>query len=79
VSQGGTAMTFRDRDDAGRRLAARLKDEKFDDPVILALPRGGVPVASHVAATLGAPLDRAERRRRDILTGGDQAAWRGPA
>jgi putative phosphoribosyl transferase len=50
-------MTFRDRDDAGRRLAARLKDEKFDDPVILALPRGGVPVASHVAATLGAPLD----------------------
>ncbi|NDL55860.1 phosphoribosyltransferase family protein [Phytoactinopolyspora mesophila] len=50
-------MTFRDRDDAGRRLAAQLKDEKFEDPVVLALPRGGVPVARHVASMLGAPLE----------------------
>ncbi|AYY14555.1 alpha/beta fold hydrolase [Actinobacteria bacterium YIM 96077] len=50
-------MTFRDRDDAGRRLAARLEGETFDDPVVLGLPRGGIPVAAHVASALDAPLD----------------------
>jgi putative phosphoribosyl transferase len=49
---------FDDRVDAGRRLAERL-DEYRDDPLalVLALPRGGVPVAWEVAAHLGAPLD----------------------
>jgi putative phosphoribosyl transferase len=50
-------MRFHDRDDAGRRLAARVAELELDDPVVLALPRGGVPVAAQVARALGAPLD----------------------
>lgn len=49
---------FRDRVDAGRRLAERLGAYAGRrDVVVLALPRGGVPVAVEVARTLGAPLD----------------------
>lgn len=50
-------MTFRDRSDAGSRLALLLSHQTFENPVVLALPRGGVPVAVHVAAMLGAPLE----------------------
>ena len=50
-------MPFRNRADAGRRLAARLAPYKEERPVVLALPRGGVPVAAEVAAALDAPLD----------------------
>jgi predicted phosphoribosyltransferase len=51
-------LIFRDRTDAGRRLAARL-GEYAGRPglLVLALPRGGVPVAFEVAGSLGAPLD----------------------
>jgi putative phosphoribosyl transferase len=49
---------FADRRDAGRALAAALRqDGGLDDPVVLGLPRGGVVVAAEVAAALGAPLD----------------------
>jgi putative phosphoribosyl transferase len=49
---------FMDRRDAGRVLASRLGSYAGrDDVVVLALPRGGVPVAYEVAAALGAPLD----------------------
>ena len=49
---------FTNRDEAGRALAARLADEYLPGPiVVLALPRGGVPVAVHVAERLHAPLD----------------------
>lgn len=48
---------FVSREDAGRQLATRLKRLAFDAPVVLALPRGGVPVAAVVAKELKAPLD----------------------
>ena len=50
-------MRFRDRRDAGLQLATRLQAEALPDPVVLALPRGGVPVAFEIARTIGAPLD----------------------
>jgi len=50
-------MIFQNRADAGRRLADRLIHLKPQEPVVLALPRGGVPVAAVVAEALGAPLD----------------------
>ncbi len=52
------SAVFRDRRDAGRFLAARLGAYAGrDDVVVLALPRGGVPVGFEVASSLGAPLD----------------------
>ena len=50
-------IDFQDRSDAGRRLAKALSSYKDRHPVVLALPRGGVPVAAEVAAALDAPLD----------------------
>lgn len=50
-------MPFRDRSDAGRQLARVLESLRDQRPVILGLPRGGVPVASEVARALNAPLD----------------------
>jgi putative phosphoribosyl transferase len=48
---------FRDRREAGARLAERLEHLRAESPVVLGLPRGGVPVAYEVATRLGAPLD----------------------
>jgi predicted phosphoribosyltransferase len=51
-------MLFRDRTDAGRQLTAKLAAYAGrPDVIVLALPRGGVPVAFEVARALGAPLD----------------------
>lgn len=51
------AMVFQDRAHAGRELAAQLPDLARERPIVLALPRGGVPVGVEVARALGAPLD----------------------
>src|SRR3954447_15782909 len=48
---------FRNRRDAGRRLAVALAPYRESRPVVLALPRGGVPVGFEVARALAAPLD----------------------
>lgn len=50
-------MVFRDRVDAGRQLALRLTHLRRSRPVVVGLPRGGVPVAAQVARQLRAPLD----------------------
>lgn len=55
------AMQFQDRREAGKALARQLleqqRDGRLPHPVVLALPRGGVPVADEVARALDAPLD----------------------
>ena len=48
---------FRDRIQAGQLLAADVAKLDLKEPIILALPRGGVPVAAEIARTLAAPLD----------------------
>ena len=48
---------FRDRSEAGAKLATRLMPLRESQPVVVALPRGGVPVAHEIATALGAPLD----------------------
>ena len=55
---------YSDRRDAGRRLAASLLPYDRPRPLVLGLPRGGIPVAAEVATALGGELDRRERRQR---------------
>jgi putative phosphoribosyl transferase len=51
-----SAKRFADRGEAGRELGSRLSAMTVEDPVVIGLPRGGVPVAEQVAKALGAPL-----------------------
>ncbi len=53
----GTTLPYADRGAAGRQLATHLMHLRGRDPVIVGLPRGGIPVAAEVADALGAPLD----------------------
>lgn len=48
---------FNDRRDAGRQLARAFEGRRLDRPVVLGIPRGGMPVAAELARALGAPLD----------------------
>ena len=48
---------FKDRKQAGQLLAEEVARHGYADPIVLGLPRGGVPVAAEVAAKLKAPLD----------------------
>lgn len=50
-------MVFKDRAAAGRRLAESLQEFRNENPIVLALPRGGVPVGYEAARALNAPLD----------------------
>ena len=50
-------MVFADRVDAGRQLARHLEHLRPEHPVVVGLPRGGVPVAAQIARALEAPLD----------------------
>jgi len=61
-------MAFRDRSDAGHRLAMALSSYKGRSAVVLALPRGGVPVAAEVAEALDAPLDLVLVRKIGVPT-----------
>ncbi len=50
-------LRFADRHDAGRRLASICEPLRSQRPIVIAIPRGGVPVAAEVARALAAPLD----------------------
>lgn len=50
-------MRFRNREEAGRKLAALLERRVHGPAIVYALPRGGVPVAAEIARALGLPLD----------------------
>jgi putative phosphoribosyl transferase len=51
------AVSFSSREEAGKRLARLLDSRSLADPVVYALPRGGVPVACEIARELKAPMD----------------------
>ena len=50
-------MIFKDRIEAGRELAKRIKELNLKNPLVIALPRGGIPVGVEIAKELNAPLD----------------------
>jgi putative phosphoribosyl transferase len=61
-------VLFEDRFDAGRKLAGllRRKDHRFKDPIVLGIPRGGIPVGAVVAGELGCELDTIVLRKISI-------------
>jgi putative phosphoribosyl transferase len=62
-SLSSRGVRFKDRHEAGRLLAEMLEPYRPEQPVVVGLPRGGVPVAAEVARALGAPLDVAVVRK----------------
>jgi predicted phosphoribosyltransferase len=67
MTAGERGGRFRDREEAGRRLAGKLGDYAgHGDVLVVALPRGGVPVGYEVARALGAPLDVMQVRKLGV-------------
>ena len=61
------ALPFEDRFEAGRLLGGELASRKMGaDPILIALPRGGVPVGASAAEALGAPLDIVVARKLGV-------------
>ena len=50
-------MIFQNRIEAGKELAKRIKELNLENPLVIALPRGGVPIGTEIAKELDAPLD----------------------
>ncbi len=68
MAAGARVSRYRDRDDAGSKLAAHLFGLRSERPLVLGLPRGGVVVAAAVAAGLGARLDVLVVRKLGVPT-----------
>ncbi|MBT8476595.1 MAG: phosphoribosyltransferase [Alphaproteobacteria bacterium] len=65
---------YKNRVVAGQALAEALAERGYPDPIVLALPRGGVPVGAEVARALGAPLDLVMVRKIGVPTQPELAA-----
>ncbi len=57
VTDSGSSPQFADRHDAGQQLAAELQDHGVEADLVLAIPRGGLPLGREVADVLDCPLD----------------------
>ena len=71
----GPPAVFADRSDAGRQLAGQLLALAEERPLVIGLPRGGVPVADEVAARLGAPLEILAVRKEPEETRNFGGGW----
>lgn len=69
---GERELLFRDRENGGRLLAGKVGDYRGEDPLVLAVPNGGVPVGLEVARALGVPLHLIVVQRFGPLDGPDQ-------
>src|SRR5271169_974773 len=63
TGSSGQEVMFRDREDAGRQLAQRLKGRNFRNPLVMGIPRGGLVIGATLAQELGAELDVVLTRR----------------
>ncbi len=59
-------VIFADRSDAGRQLAQRLSDYRWQDCLVLGIPRGGVPIGYEISRALSCPLDTIVPRKLPI-------------
>jgi putative phosphoribosyl transferase len=59
-------MIFRDRREAGQKLAEMMKARNLLDPLVLAIPRGGVPIGCELSKALHAPFDLIVPRKLPI-------------
>jgi len=58
-------MVFADRNEAGKLLAERLKKKEIENPIVVAIPRGGIPVASPITQTLKSELRLSITRKKE--------------